>query len=432
MNFIQAGAEELALLRADPLLSEQELDVEPEVAEAVERATGIRAGRVYWRSAHDHLYALELGDLGRGRPSTATVFGHWDRYEPRPPEHEIDADLLVFCRWVAEISAGFDPANVTKVAQFAGIAPNWAKDSVLRTPEDRFENLPDFPYEPRYVDIEGLRMAYVEHGTGDPILLLHGEPTWGYLYRRMIPALSNIGRVIAPDLIGFGRSDKPVMPNAYTYKSHVRWLRSFIRVLNLERITLVCQDWGGLLGLRVLADMPERFARVVAMNTGLPDGRPPDEAFMKWRKFALRADALDLPALMRRSLHRAVSDAELAAYGAPFPSKEYQTAALAFPRLVPIRADYPGVYENRLAIEKLRTLDLPVLLPWASADPITAKGERYLREIFRNVAPPMPIEGAGHFLQEDAGEAIAEHILEWTTRAGRVSISSCMGSGRSR
>ena len=420
MNFIQASAEELALLRADPLLSEQELDVQPEVAEAIERVTGIRAGRVYWRSAHDHLYALELGDLGRGRASTATVFGHWDRYEPRPPEHEIDADLLVLCRWVAEISEGFDPANVIKVAQFAGIAPNWARDAVLRTPEERFENLPDFPYEARYVEIEGLRFAYVEHDrsgreAGDPILLLHGEPTWSYLYRRMIPALSKFGRVIAPDLIGFGRSDKPVAPNAYTYKSHVRWLRSFIRALNLERVTLVCQDWGGLLGLRVLSEMPERFARVVAMNTGLPDGRPPDEAFMKWRRFALRADSLDLPALMRRSLQRKLSDAELAAYGAPFPSKEYQTAALVFPRLVPIRADYPGVYENRIAIEKLRKLDVPVLLPWASADPITAKGERYLRGIFRNVAPPLPIEGAGHFLQEDAGEAIAEQIVQWAT-----------------
>ncbi len=418
MNFIQATAEELALLRADPLLSEQELDVQPEVSDAIEQATGIRAGRVYWRSGNDHLYALELGDLGRGCASTATVFGHWDRYEPRPPEHEIDADLLVFCRWVAEISEGFDPVNITKVAQFAGITPNWAKHSVLRTPEERFENLPDFPYKARYIEIEGLRMAYVEQdrtgqGAGDPILLLHGEPTWSYLYRRMIPALSRIGRVIAPDLIGFGRSDKPAAPNAYTYKSHVRWLRSFIRALNLERITLVCQDWGGLLGLRVLSEVPERFARVVAMNTGLPDGRPPDEAFVKWRRFALRADSLDPPALMRRSLQRKISDAELAAYGAPFPSRQYQTAALVFPRLVPIRPDCPSVYENRIAIEKLRTLDIPVLLPWASADPITAKGEGYLRGIFRNVAPPLPIEGAGHFLQEDAGEAIAEHIVQW-------------------
>jgi haloalkane dehalogenase len=159
--------------------------------------------------------------------------------------------------------------------------------------------------------------------------------------------------------------------------------------------------------------MPERFARVAAMNTGLPDGRQPDEAFMSWRRFALRAEWLDVPALMRRSLQRTIRDAELAAYGAPFPSKEYQTGALAFPRLVPIRSDDPGVYENRIAIEKLRALELPVLLPWATSDPITAKGERYLRGIFRNVAPPLPIEGAGHFLQEDAGEAVADHIVRW-------------------
>lgn len=413
MKFIPASAEELRLLRADPLLSEQELDVEPDVAQAIERACGMRSGRAYWRSAHDHLYGLELGDLGRGRPSTATVLGHWDRYEPRPPAHEIDLDLLEFCRWVAEISPGFDAANVTKVAGYAGIAPAWPQGAVVRTPEERFDNLPDFAYQPRFAEVEGLRMAYVEHGSGHPILLLHGEPTWGYLYRHMIPALSGIGRVIAPDLIGFGRSDKPVAANAYSYKSQVRWLRAFVRALNLERITLVCQDWGGLLGLRVLSEMPERFARVVAMNTGLPDGRPPGEDFMKWRRFASRVDSLDVAALMSRSLHRKLQPAELAAYGAPFPSKQYQTAALVFPRLVPIRADAPGVYENRIAIEKLRMLDVPVLLPWASADPITAKGERYLRGIFRNVAPPLPIEGAGHFLQEDAGQAIAEHIVHW-------------------
>jgi len=416
VNLIQPAAEELLHLRADPLLTEQELDVQPSVAEAIERATGTRAGRVYWRSAHDHLCALQLGDLGRGRPSTATVFGHWDRYEPRPPEHEIDADLFKFCQWVARISETIDPANVAKVAQFAGISATWPKGSVLRTPEECFRDLPDFPYEPRYVEVEGLRMAYVEHGTGDPILLLHGEPAWSYLYRRMIPTLAGRFRVIAPDLIGFGRSDKPVAANAYTYKSHTRWLRGFINALGLERITLVCQDWGGLLGLRVLAQMPERFARVVAMNTGLPDGRGRGTAFLKWRRFSQRVDSLDVPMLMGRTLKRQVTPAELAAYGAPFPSKQYQTAALVFPRLVPVRADHPGVYENRIAIEKLKTLTVPVLLPWATEDPITASGEQVLRSIFRNVAPPLPIAGAGHFLQDDAGELIAEHIVRWAER----------------
>src|SRR5579862_7086262 len=262
MDFIKPPSEELARLRADPLLWEQELDVRPEFAQAVERACGTRAGRVYWRSAHDYLYAIELADLGRGRPSMAMVYGHWDRYEPRPPEHEIDSDLMEFCLWVAEIAPDLNPADIAKVAQFAGVNTSWPEGSVLRTPEDRFTNLPGFPYDPKYVEIEGLRMAYVEHGAGDPILLLHGEPTWSYLYRHMISPLAHVGRVIAPDLIGFGRSDKPKAANAYTYKSHARWLRQFVDALDLKNATMVCQDWGGLLGLRILAEIPERFRRL--------------------------------------------------------------------------------------------------------------------------------------------------------------------------
>ncbi len=413
MKFIHPDPEELLYLRPDPLLVEQELDVRPDVAAAIERATGMRAGRAYWRSSHDHLYALELADLGRGRTSAATVYGHWDRWEPRPPEHEIDADLLDFCRWVAEVADSLDAANVTKVAQYAGISTKWPEGAVLRTPQERFRDLPGFAYEPRYIEIEGLRMAYVEHGSGEPILLLHGEPTWSYLYRRMIPRLAEAGRVIAPDLIGFGRSDKPVAPNAYTYKSHARWLRSFIQALGLERITLVCQDWGGLLGMRVLSQMPGRFSRLVAMNTGIPDGQGHAEAFFAWRRYSQRVESLDLAFLMRRSVKRELTAAELAAYAAPFPSKEYQAGALTFPRLVPVRPDHPGAYDNRQAIARLRTLDLPVLLPWSNDDPITSGGERVLRSTFRNVGPPLGIEGAGHFIQEDAGERVADEIVRW-------------------
>jgi len=419
VKFIQPAAEELSYLRADPLLSEQELDVRPDVAEAIERAAGTRAGRVYWRSGHDHLYALELGDLGRGRPSLATVFGFWDRFEPRPPEHEIDLDLLAVCRWIAEIAGSLNAADIDKVAQFAKIPLGWPEGSVLRTPDDRFRDLPGFPYEPKYVEMEGLRMAYVEEGHGDPILMLHGEPTWGYLYRHMIPPLSKHGRVIVPDLIGFGRSDKPVAANAYTYKSHVRWVRAFLKALNLEKITLVCQDWGGLIGLRMLAQTPERFARLVAMNTGISDGRMRGDVFMKWRRFSQRVDALDLPKLMANTLKkRKLTDAESAAYGAPFPSREFQAGALTFPRLVPIRRDYPGAYDNRVAIETLKTLDLPVFLPWGADDPITAPAEKFLRSMFRNAAPPVAIPDAGHFIQEDAGEIVADLIGKWllTTR----------------
>jgi haloalkane dehalogenase len=411
MEFTSPSPKELALLRADPLLWEQELDVRPEFASKLESACGTRAGRVYWRSAHDHLYAMELADLGRGRPSIAMVLGHWDRYEPRPPEHEIDADLLDLCEWLACIG-GLDPADIAKVAQHAGIQPRWAERSVLRTPDERFRDLPGFPYEPKYVEVEGLRMAYVEAGLGDPILCLHGEPTWSYLYRHMIPALSRVGRVIAPDLIGFGRSDKPAATNAYTYKSHVRWMRGFLKALDLEKITLVCQDWGGLIGLRVLSQVPERFARLVAMNTGLPIGAAPAEAFLKWRRFARRVDALDMPTLMRNSLKiRKLTEAEGAAYQAPFPSKEYQTCALKFPALVPIRPDHPGTFENKKALERLKTLDLPVLLPFGTEDPITAASEPFLRSVFKNVGPSMPVAGAGHFIQEDAGEEVAELIV---------------------
>jgi haloalkane dehalogenase len=414
MKFIHPTPEELSYLRADPLLWEQELDGRPDVAETLEKTAGLRAGRAYWRSDHDHLYALELADLGRQRPSMAMVYGHWDRYEPRPPEHEIDADLFAFSLWVAEVVESLDPADFIKTAQFAGIQPSWPEGSVLRTPDDRFASLPGFAFEPRYVDVEGLRMAYVESGRGDPILMLHGEPTWGYLYRHMIPSLAEVGHVIVPDLIGFGRSDKPKAPNAYSYKAHVRWLRKLIQALDLGNVTLVCQDWGGSLGLRVLAQMPLRFKRLVAMNTGIPTGGGPTDAFMQWRRFSQRTLALDLPELMRAALKRhELSDAEAAAYAAPFPSKAYQTGALVFPRLVPIRPDYPGAYDNRVAVEILKTLDLPVLLPWGSEDPITAPGEAHLRAIFRNVAPRLSIQGAGHFLQEDAGEEVAGHVVAW-------------------
>jgi haloalkane dehalogenase len=411
MNFTRPPDEELSYLRPDPLLVEQELDVRPEVAEAIELAAGMRAGRVYWRSKHDHLYALELGDLGRGRPSLATVYGFWDRFEPRPPEHEIDADLLDFCLWIADVAPSLNSSDVARVAQFANVETSWPEGAVLRTPEERFRDLPDFAYDPRYVDVEGLRMAYVEAGAGDPILLLHGEPTWSYLYRHMIPELARVGRVIAPDLVGFGRSDKPVAQNAYTYRSHARWLREFIEKLDLGSITMVCQDWGGLLGLRILSQAPERFRRVVAMNTGISPGVVRDEAFMAWRRFALRAESLDVGRLINRTLvNRKLSEEERAAYDAPFPSKQYQTGALVFPRLVPIRYDHPGAYDNRIAIERLRQLDVPVLLIWGKHDKITAAAEPHLRSIFRNLAPTIWLD-AGHFIQEDAGTEVAQRII---------------------
>jgi len=415
MKFITPNEEELSYLRPDPLLWEQELDHWPEAAEELEKAVGFRAGKAYWRSQHDYLYAVELADLGRGRPSRAMIYGHWDRFEPRPPEHEITSDLLDFSLWISDIVSGLDVKIVDKLTHVprAKEQLQFPEVDVKRTPDERFKNLPDFPYDPQYVDLENLRMAYVEHGTGDPILLLHGEPTWGYLYRRMIPPLAGKGRTITPDLIGFGRSDKPVPDNAYSYKAHVRWLRQFVVSLDLNRITLICQDWGGLIGLRLLAEIPERFQRLVAMNTAIPDGSPISEGFNRWRKNSQRMNEMNLPVMMKMATQRELTQAELDAYGAPFPSREFQTGALVFPRLVPIRRDHPGAYDNRLAIEVLKTLDLPVLLPFGEKDQVLGGMEPVLRSMFKNVAPELIIKNAGHFIQDDAGEEVAEHILKW-------------------
>jgi haloalkane dehalogenase len=239
--------------------------------------------------------------------------------------------------------------------------------------------------------------------------MLHGEPTWGYIYRKMIPTLAKMGRVVVPDYIGFGRSDKPVDDNAYSYKAHCRWMRQFISKLDLKNITLVCQDWGGPIGLRVVSQMPERFRRIIPMNTGIPNGMGGGgDAFMAWRRFSQRQRFLDV--------HIASANAtpeEQNAYRAPFPSEQYQAGALVFPRLVPMRPDHPGAYDNRVAIEKLRTLNIPVLPIAGENDPITAGAVHLLRSIFKNVAPAVTIKGAGHFIQEDAGEEVAKRIAEW-------------------
>jgi haloalkane dehalogenase len=430
LTFIQPEPEELALLRADPLLWEQELDVRPGVARDLEHALGRRAGEVFWRSRHDHLYSIELADLGRGMPSMAKVNGWWERFEPRPPEHEIDADLADLCLWAAEVVESLAPEDVRRVLQFAGTPAGWPAGSVARTPEERFADLPDFEWAPRYVEVEGLRMAYVEAGHGlagggpreECFLLVHGEPTWGYLYRRMIPILADVGRVVVPDLVGFGRSDKPLSPSAYSYRSHARWLWRFVEALDLRSVTLVCQDWGGLLGLRVLARAPERVRRVVPMNTGFPCGEDPGEAFLAWRRFSQTRTEIDVAALMRRAVRRAdFGPAEGAAYAAPFAQREHQIAARIFPRLVPTRPDRLAAYENRRAADVLRSLDVPALPIWGEQDANTRPWEPSVRALFRQAEPTVWIAGAGHFLQEDAGEEVARTIVAWTRGAARSS-----------
>ena len=347
------------------------------------------------------------------------MYGFWDRYEPRPPEHQIDADLLDFLLWFAGISGSINPDDVRQTAEFAfkqtgRCRVNWQLGTdCLRTPEERFLSVPGFPYQPKYVEIEGLRMAYYEAGSGDPILCLHGEPMWCYLYRRMMPALSGTGRVIVPDLVGFGRSDKPVAENDYSYRSHVRWMKKFLAALDLQNITIIAQDWGGSIGLRLVAEAPERFSRVVMMNTGIANGFPFGDAFLTWRRFSQDQVFMDVPALVKFSLQRKLEDAEYAAYGAPFPSKEHGRSALVFPRLVPIRPDHPGTYENLLAIEKLKSLDIPALLFWGDKDDITKLGVYALKSIFKRANDPIVIKDAGHFIQEDKGEEVAQKIVNW-------------------
>lgn len=288
---------------------------------------------------------------------------------------------------------------------------------VLRTPDEAFADLPGFPQPPSYVEVDGLRMAYVADGPAeaDPVLLLHGEPSWSYLYRTMIPVLTAAGhRVVAPDLVGFGRSDKPAAVGDYSYARHVAWLAGLVAALDLTRITLVCQDWGGLLGLRLVAEQPERFVRVVAANTGLPTGdrRMPD-VWQAFRQVVVEAPTLDIGRLVAAGCVRPMAPQVRAAYDAPFPDESYKAGVRAFPDLIPQSPDDPAAEPNRRAWARLAQLDVPLLTAFSDRDPITAGADRPLRERVRGARgrPHTVIEGAGHFLQEDAGERLAEVVV---------------------
>jgi haloalkane dehalogenase len=288
---------------------------------------------------------------------------------------------------------------------------------VLRTPQDRFADLPGFGYEPRYVNLGELRMAYVEAGPadGEPVLLLHGEPSWSFLYRTVMPVLTEAGfRAIAADLIGFGRSDKPAEIGDHTFARHVEWVGTFaFDRLDLRGLTLVGQDWGGLIGLRLVAEHPDRFARVVAANTGLPTGdHPMPEVWLKFRDVVRTAPDLSVSRLVQAGCQTSLPEAVLAAYDAPFPDESFLAGPRAMPGLVPTTPDDPAAAANRAAWQRLAAWDKPFLAAFSDRDPITGGMAPILTRTIPGAAGiehPV-IEGAGHFLQEDAGERLGEVI----------------------
>jgi haloalkane dehalogenase len=292
---------------------------------------------------------------------------------------------------------------------------------VLRTPEERFVDLPDFAYEPRYATVAGgLRMAYVQAGPADgrPVMLLHGEPTWSFLYRRIIPILARTGvRVIAPDLIGFGRSDKPADVEAHTYAGHVEWVRSFaFDALDLTGVTVVGHDWGGLIGLRMATEHPDRIAALVATNTGLPTGdQEMPEVWLRFREAVRTAPVLDVPRMVRSGCRTTPAPEVLAAYDAPFPDETFKAAPRAMPGLVPTRPDDPASAPNRAAWRHLSTWDRPFLVAFSDADPITSPMAPVLGGVVPG-ATSVTIAGAGHFVQEDAGVELGEAIAAFVTR----------------
>ncbi|MBS0409304.1 MAG: haloalkane dehalogenase [Proteobacteria bacterium] len=287
---------------------------------------------------------------------------------------------------------------------------------VLRTPDERFKGLADWPFAPRYLtvkDADGtdLRLHYVDEGPRDGavVLLMHGEPSWAYLYRRIIPALVAKGhRAIAPDLIGFGRSDKPARRTDYTYERHVDWMSQWLNALDLRDITLFCQDWGGLIGLRLVAAFPERFAGVIAGNTGLPVGTGLTEGFQAWLAFSQSVPQMPIGMLLNGGSKRELSPAEIAAYDAPFPDETYKEGARQFPTLVPVTPEHASVAENKAAWTVLERFEKPFLTAFSDADPVSKGGEA----VFQARVPgakgqPHVILPGGHFLQEDSPTEIA-------------------------
>ncbi len=298
---------------------------------------------------------------------------------------------------------------------------------VLRTPDERFANLPGFPFEPHYIDVpsgdgDTLRFGYVDEGSrdADPLLLVHGEPTWSYLYRKMIPILVEAGhRTVAPDLIGFGRSDKPARREDYTYQRHVDWTWAWLDLLGLRNITLVCHDWGGLIGLRLAAEHQDRFKRIVAVNTGLATGdRAPGEAFLDWQRYSQETTDFHVGGIVKGACVTELSAEVIAAYDAPVPDARYKEGARQFPVLVPTSPDDPAAPANRKAWEVLLEWDKPFLTAFSDQDPVMRGGERPFQSRVPGAKgqPHATITNAGHFLQEDKGEELARVVVDFVAR----------------
>ena len=294
---------------------------------------------------------------------------------------------------------------------------------VLRTPDDCFDKLPDYPFEPHYFDIgepgdQVLRLHYVDEGPAEApvVLCLHGEPSWSFLYRKMIPVFSGAGnRVLAPDLIGFGKSDKPADQEDYSYARHVSWIRTWIEALDLHSITLLGQDWGGLIGLRLLTEMPQRFARVSLSNTGLPTGdQKMSEAFDKWRAFSQEVVDFDAGLICNNFGRGPLAKAEINAYRAPFPDDSYLAGARRFPMLVPATPDDPATEANRAAWQALMNWTKPMLLCFSDGDPVTGGGDQpFLKLVPGTQDQPHITLNGSHFIQEQDGETWARAVLDW-------------------
>lgn len=294
---------------------------------------------------------------------------------------------------------------------------------VLRTPDEYFESLPGYAFTPRYAEVPDgdgglLRMHYLDEGplAGPVVVLMHGEPSWSYLYRTMIPVLVNAGlRCIAPDLVGFGRSDKPTEPGDYSYARHVEWVRALLfDELVLADVTLFGQDWGGLIGLRLVAEHPGRFARVAIGNTGLPTGHEPmSEAFLAWQQFSQTTPDFDLGAIVSMGVVTTPEPGVVAAYNAPFPDDSYKAGARIFPTLVPTSPDDPASAANVAARTALAGWEKPFVTLFSDADPITGGGERWFQEHVPGAAGQAhtTIVGGGHFLQEDRGPELARQLV---------------------